>query len=55
MITYKKRKSCLARSITVGLDSHHYPFEKSLDSCSEICNALDNLTDKLCLKNPAKH
>ena len=45
---------CLARATLIDLNSndlHHYPFKVSLDKCHGSCNALEDLSSKICVPN----
>ena len=55
---FLNEESCMTRSIFIDLNlvvHNHYPFMISLDKCSESCNAVDDLSTKICVRNKTKY
>ena len=50
-------ESCMARPTVIDLNPielNYYPFMISLDKCNEICNAIDDLSTKICIPSKTK-
>lgn len=47
-------RTCLARRTGIDLNPdklRDYPYMVNLGSCCRSCNAVDNLSDRLCIQN----
>ena len=52
-----KNEPCMARPTFIDLnpiDLNYYPFRISLDKCNASCNAVDDLSTKVCVPSKTK-
>ena len=50
-------ESCMVRPTVIDLNPielNYYPFMISLYKCNEICNAIDDLSTKICIPSKTK-